>query len=183
MAGLVRYEIKNEASLKAQSQNVVDKVAFELGFQTKRKELNIQIRFKKGATHANWCNGKSVLSEDLINMLVSGYRCRKPGRIRRTGATVPARPVFDNYLELYSERMRDTVIKTFQTYSHWSIPDRCRMAGKKIIDDFKKQIYSGSLGLAPNQGKYALRKMGAGYGDIPLVATKKLFEDLEVVVE
>lgn len=180
---MIRYEIENEASLKAHSQDVADKVAFELGFQTKKKELHIKIRFKKGASHTNWRNNKSILSEDLINILVSGYRCRKPGRKRRTGVTVPARPVFDNYLELYSEHMRDIVIKTFQTYSHWSIRERCRMAGKKIIEDFKKQIYTGSLGLASNQGKYALRKMGAGYGDIPLVATKKLFEDLEVVIE
>lgn len=183
MAALIHYEIENEASLKAHSQDVADKVAFELGFQTKKKELSIKIRFKKGASHTNWHNNKSILSEDLINILVTGYRGRKPGRKRRTGATVPARPVFDSYLEHYSERMRDIVIKTFQTYSHWSIRERCRMAGKKIIEDFKKQIYTGSLGLASNQGKYALRKMGAGYGDIPLVATKKLFEDLEVVIE
>lgn len=180
MAGFVRYEIENEASLKAHSQDVADKVAFELGFETKRKQLDIKIRFKKGASHANWINSKHSPDADvLIGYLVNGYKCG--GRAK--GASVKPRPVFDNYADKYSEDMKEIVVQTFRTYSHWSVPDRCVVAGRKIMEDFKKKIYSGSLGLVKNEGKYLELKLKYGKGDIPLVATKKLFDALEVVIE
>ena len=50
------------------------------------------------------------------------------------------------------------------------------------MEDLKHKIYSGSIALASNKGKYLKDKRAAGYGDIPLVATKTLFEDLEVVI-
>lgn len=182
MAGFVRYDITNAQTLKSHSQQVLDKTAFDLGFDTARKSINIKIRFKKGASHRNWNNGKMMNSQALANMLVNGYRCRKPGHTRRTGVRVPPRPVFDNYLSLYSEEMRNIVIDTFNKYKGRSVKERCEIAGERIMYDFKRKIYQGSLGLADNQGQYLIRKMGAGLGDTPLVASKTLFEDLEVIV-
>lgn len=182
MAGFVKYDITNAQTLKAHSQQVLDKTLFDLGIETARKQLDIIIRFKKGASHKNWLTGQMVNSQALANMLINGYRCRKPGRSRRTGKRVPPRPVFDNYLSLYSQEMRDIVVDTFNKYKNRSIKERCEIAGERIMDDFKRKIYQGSVGLEVNHGNYAIRKLGAGYGDIPLVATKALFEDLEVIV-
>lgn len=182
MAGYVRYEFENEQTLKSHSQQVLDKTAFELGFDTARKSIQIIIRFKRGASHKNWLTGQWVSSQALANMLVNGYRCRKPRHARRTGKRVPPRPVFDNYVSLYSQDMTQIVVDTFRRYKRYSIKERSVIAGERIMQDFKKKIYSGSLALEQNHGKYAVRKFGAGYGDIPLVASKSLFEDLEVIV-
>ena len=177
MAGFISYQIENEQSLKEHSQELVDKVAFELGFKTKRKEVRLAIRFAKGASHTNWRTGQTTYdAEELARLLVRGFRSKHGERIR-------PRPFFKNYMNYYSEDVRDIVIETFRIYSHWSVTNRCYMAGKRILEDFKRKVYTGSLGLAGNQGKYALRKIGAGYGDLPLVVTKAMFEALEVVVE
>lgn len=175
MAGYIRYEFENEQTLKAQSTEVLNKVAFGLGFETARKSLNIKIRFKKGASHRSWNSGSLLPSQELAMYLVKGFRAgRKHKRI-------PKRPVFDLYLQEYSEEIADICAYAFR--SSGSIRERAKRAGEAIKNDFKRRIYQGSFDLAPNTGKYAKRKWGAGYGDIPLVATKKLFEDLEVVVE
>ena len=50
------------------------------------------------------------------------------------------------------------------------------------MEDMKHKIYSGSIPLAANHGRYLKKKRAMGYGDIPLVASKMLFEDLEVVI-
>ena len=175
MAGYVRYEFENEQTLRAQSTEVLNKVAIGLGFETARKSLNIKIRFKKGASHRSWNSGSLLPSQELALYLVKGFRAgRKHKRI-------PKRPVFDMYLEEYSEEIADMCAYAFRTKG--SVRERALKAGNMIMADFKRRIYQGSFNLAPNTGKYAIRKWGAGYGDIPLVATKKLFEDLEVVVE
>ena len=96
---------------------------------------------------------------------------------------MPARPVFENYVALYSNDMKRICAETFKTYSHWSVAQRAEQAGKAIIRDMKKKIASGSLALAPNQGKYAVRKARAGHGDAPFRATGALLKSLEVVVE
>lgn len=175
MAGYIRYEFENEQTLKAQSTEVLNKVAIGLGFETARKSLNIKIRFKKGASHRSWNSGSLLPSQELAMYLVKGFRAgRKHKRI-------PKRPVFDMYLEEYSEEIADICAYAFR--GSGTIKERAKRAGEAIKNDFKRRIYQGSFDLAPNTGKYAKRKWGAGYGDIPLVATKKLFEDLEVVVE
>lgn len=175
MAGYIRYEFENERTLKAQSTEVLNKVAIGLGFETARKSLNIKIRFKKGASHRSWNSGSLLPSQELAMYLVKGFRAgRKHKRI-------PKRPVFDMYLEEYSEEIADICAYAFRRSG--TIKERAKRAGEAVKEDFKRRIYQGSFNLAPNTGKYAKRKWGAGYGDIPLVATKKLFEDLEVVVE
>lgn len=175
MAGYIRYEFENEQTLKAQSTEVLNKVAIGLGFETARKSLNIKIRFKKGASHRSWNSGSLLPSQELAMYLVKGFRAgRKHKRI-------PKRPVFDMYLEEYSEEIADICAYAFR--GSGTIRERAKRAGEAVKNDFKRRIYQGSFDLAPNTGKYAKRKWGAGYGDIPLVATKKLFEDLEVVVE
>lgn len=175
MAGYIRYEFENEQTLKAQSTEVLNKVAIGLGFETARKSLNIKIRFKKGASHRSWNSGSLLPSQELAMYLVKGFRAgRKHKRI-------PKRPVFDLYLQEYSEDIADMCAYAFR--GSGTIRERAKRAGEAIKNDFKRRIYQGSFDLAPNTGKYAKRKWGAGYGDIPLVATKKLFEDLEVVVE
>lgn len=174
MAGYVRYELENEQTLKAQSQEVLEKTAIGLGFESARKSINIKIRFKKGASHRSWNSGSLVESQELAMYLVNGFRAgRKHKRI-------PARPVFDQYLELYGDEIHDICVHEFRR--HVSIRERAERAGLAVMRDFKRRIYQGSFSLAPNTGKYAKRKMGAGYGDTPLVATKALFEDLEVIV-
>lgn len=175
MAGYIRYEFENEQTLKAQSTEVLNKVAIGLGFETARKSLNIKIRFKKGASHRSWNSGSLLPSQELAMYLVKGFRAgRKHKRI-------PKRPVFDMYLQEYSEEIADICAYAFR--GSGTIRQRAKRAGEAIKRDFQRRIYQGSFNLAPNTGKYAKRKWGAGYGDIPLVATKKLFEDLEVVVE
>lgn len=174
MSGYVRYELENEQTLKAQSQELLNKTAVRLGFDTSRKSIRILIRFRKGASHRSWNSGSLLESQQLALYLVNGFRAgRKHKRI-------PARPVFDEYLELYGEEIRDICVREFRR--HVSIRERAMNAGEAVLRDFKHRIYQGSFALAPNTGKYAKRKMGAGYGDIPLVATKALFEDLEVVI-
>lgn len=175
MAGYVRYEFENEQTLRAQSTEVLNKVAFGLGFETARKSLNIKIRFKKGASHRSWNSGSLLPSQELALYLVKGFRAGKKHK------RIPKRPVFDMYLEEYSEEIADMCAYAFRTKG--SVRERALRAGNMIMADFKRRIYQGSFNLAPNTGKYARRKWGAGYGDVPLVATKKLFEDLEVVVE
>ena len=174
MAGYVRYELENEQTLKAQSQEVLEKTAIGLGFESARKSISIKIRFKKGASHRSWNSGSLVESQELAMYLVNGFRAgRKHKRI-------PARPVFDQYLELYGDEIHDICVHEFRR--HVSIRERAERAGLAVMRDFKRRIYQGSFSLAPNTGKYAKRKMGAGYGDTPLVATKALLEDLEVIV-
>ena len=175
MAGYIRYEFENEQTLKAQSTEILNKTAIGLGFESARKSINIKIRFKKGASHRSWNSGSLLPSQELALYLVKGFRAgRKHKRI-------PKRPVFDMYLEEYSEEIADICAYAFR--GKGTIRQRAKKAGEAILQDFKRRIYQGSFNLAPNTGKYAKRKWGAGYGDIPLVATKKLFEDLEVVVE
>jgi hypothetical protein len=175
MAGYVRYELENEQTLKAQSQELLNKTAIGLGFESARKQVRIIIRFKKGASHRSWNSGSLLPSQELAMYLVKGFRAGIKHK------RIPARPVFDQYLEYYGEEIHDICVREFRR--HVSIRERAERAGLAIMRDFKRRIYQGSFNLAPNTGKYAKRKMGAGYGDIPLVATKKLFEDLEVVVE
>lgn len=175
MAGYIRYEFENEQTLKAQSTEVLNKVAIGLGFETARKSLNIKIRFKKGASHRSWNSGSLLPSQELAMYLVKGFRAGKKHK------RIPKRPVFDLYLQEYSEEIADICAYAFR--GSGTVKERAKRAGEAIKNDFKRRIYQGSFDLAPNTGKYAKRKWGAGYGDIPLVATKKLFEDLEVVVE
>ena len=174
MAGYIRYEFENEQTLKAQSTEILNKTAIGLGFESTRKSVDIKIRFKKGASHRSWNSGSLLPSQELAIYLVKGFRAG------RTHKRIRARPVFDQYMEYYSDDIRDICIRKFR--HHVSIRERAENAGKAIMQDFKRKIYQGSFNLAPNTGKYAKRKMGVGYGDTPLVATKALFEDLEVVV-
>lgn len=175
MAGYIRYEFENEQTLKAQSTEILNKTAIGLGFESARKSINIKIRFKKGASHRSWNSGSLLPSQELAIYLVKGFRAGKKHK------RIPKRPVFDMYLEEYSEEIADICAYAFR--GKGTIRQRAKKAGEAILYDFKRRIYQGSFNLAPNTGKYAKRKWGAGYGDIPLVATKKLFEDLEVVVE
>lgn len=175
MAGYIRYEFENEQTLKAQSTEILNKTAIGLGFESARKSINIKIRFKKGASHRSWNSGSLLPSQELAIYLVKGFRAGKKHK------RIPKRPVFDMYLEEYSEEIADICAYAFR--GKGTIRQRAKKAGEAILQDFKRRIYQGSFNLAPNTGKYAKRKWGAGYGDIPLVATKKLFEDLEVVVE
>lgn len=175
MAGYIRYEFENEQTLKAQSTEILNKTAIGLGFESARKSINIKIRFKKGASHRSWNSGSLLPSQELAIYLVKGFRAGKKHK------RIPKRPVFDMYLEEYSEEIADICAYAFR--GKGTIRQRAKKAGEAILHDFKRRIYQGSFNLAPNTGKYAKRKWGAGYGDIPLVATKKLFEDLEVVIE
>lgn len=174
MSGYVKYELKNEQTLKAQSQELLNKTAFKFGIDTARKSLTIIIRFKKGASHRSWNSGSLLTSQQLALYLVGGFHAGKGHK------HIPKRPVFDMYLEEYSEEITNICVQAFRTSG--TIRERAEKAGEAILRDFKRKIYEGSFNLAPNTGKYAKRKWGAGYGDTPLVATKKLFEDLEVIV-
>ena len=175
MAGYVRYEFENEQTLKAQSTEILNKTAIKLGFESARKSINIKIRFKKGASHRSWNSGSLLPSQELALYLVKGFRAGSKHK------RVPKRPVFDMYLQEYSEEIAAICAYAFR--GSGTVKERAKRAGEAIMHDFKRRIYQGSFNLAPNTGKYAKRKWGADYGDIPLVATKKLFEDLEVVVE
>jgi hypothetical protein len=171
---LVSYKVENEQQLKSHSQQLVDKATLDLGFTTARRDLTIRIGFKKGASHVSW-NSKSVVSSAaLAKWLMSGFRAGGRRRIK-------ARPAFDNYLQYHSEEMRDICVQAFKR--HDSIRNKAYAAGKAVMNDIKRKIYQGSLGLAPNMGKYAEKKYGKGYGDIPLVATKALLNDMEVTIE
>ena len=175
MAGYVNYEIENEQQLKTHSQEVIDKTAVELGFTTARKEITIKIGFKKGASHKSWNSGAMVSSQRLANWLVRGFRAG------RTHKRIKGRPVFDQYLQFHSTEMKWICVNTFRR--HDSIRNKAYIAGQKVLEHMKHLIYQGSFYLAPNMGKYAEKKDARGYGDIPLVATKSLFEDLEVTIE
>lgn len=174
MAGFIEYDIVNEQQLKAHSQQVVDKVALQLGFTTAKKGLTVRIQMRKGVGHRSWNSGATVTSEALIRWLTHGFRAgSKHKRIK-------GRPVFDEYLSLYSEDIANMCALAFR--GSGSIREKSLRAGRAVLNDLKKKIYQGSFNLASNTGKYALRKWGAGYGDVPLVATKHLFEALEVVI-
>lgn len=175
MAGVISYNIENGSQLKNNTQQIVDKTAVKLGFSTARKSVQIKIRFKKGASHRSWNSGKMLPSQKLADLLVRGFRAGKAHK------RIKARPVFDKYLEEYSDDMREICIRAFR--AHDSIQNKAYTAGLRIMRDLKRKIYRGSFNLAPNRGEYANRKQAKGYGDIPLVATKALFEDLEVVIE
>lgn len=175
MAGFVSYDIENNSQLKNNTQQIIDKTAIKLGFSTARKSLTIKIRFKKGASHRSWNSGEMLPSQRLAEYLVKGFKAGKAHK------RIKARPVFDKYLEEYSEEMKEICVRAFR--AHDSIRNKAYTAGLRIMRDLKRKIYSGSFNLAPNRGEYAARKWAKGYGDVPLVAQKKLFEDLEVVIE
>lgn len=176
MAGMIAYEITNQSQLKEHTQEVIDKTALELGFTTAGKSLTIKIRMRKGVGHRSWNSKGSVVdSEELFRWLTGGFRAgAKHKRIR-------GRPVFDQYIQLYSEDIAIMCAVAFK--GSGTIMEKSYRAGQMVLSDLKKKIYQGSFNLAPNHGKYAARKWGAGYGDVPLVATKALMNTLEVVVE
>ena len=176
MAGLISYEITNKNQLQSMTEQVINKTAVQLGFTTARKSLTIKIRFKKGASHKSWNSGKMTESQQLAKWLTGGFKAG--GRSPR----IAKRPVFDKYMELYSDHVKNICAQVFKTYSHYSVRDRAYIAGRRVMEDMKRKIYSGSIPLASNHGQYLKKKRAAGYGDIPLVATKMLFEDLEVVI-
>lgn len=172
----VEYTFDNERQLRSQSQEVLNKTALKLGFNTARKSLTIKIRMKKGVSHRSWNSGKAVTdSEELFRWLVSGFRAGKQKK------RIRGRPVLDQYVQLYSEDIAIMCAVAFR--GSGNITEKCYRAGEMILADLKHKIYQGSFNLAPNRGKYAERKWGAGYGDVPLVATKALINTLEVVVE
>ena len=175
MAGFVSYSIENGSQLKNNTQQLINKTAYDIGFTTARKSLHIIIRFKKGASHRSWNSGKMLPSQKLAEYLVKGFKAGKAHK------RIKARPVFDRYLEEYSEEMKEICVRAFR--AHDSIHNKAYTAGLRIMRDLKRKIYNGSFNLAPNRGDYAARKWAKGYGDVPLVATKSLFEDLEVVIE
>lgn len=168
------YNLTEQLQLKNISQEVVNKTAVKLGFTTARKSLKIRIRFKKGASHKSWNSGKLTDSQELAEWLTGGFRAG--GRSPR----IAKRPVFDRYLELYSQEIKDLCVRAFK--GSGSIKEKAYKAGRLVLNDMKHKIYSGSIPLALNHGQYLKRKRAAGYGDTPLVATKQLFEDLEVVI-
>ena len=172
----IEYEIKNQPQLKGHSQEVLNKTAVKLGFTTARKQITIKIRMKKGVGHRSWNSPRSVVdSEELFKWLTGGFHA---GRQRKR---IRGRPVLDQYIQIYSEDIANMCAAAFR--GSGSIREKSYRAGVMIMNDLKHKIYQGSFNLAPNHGKYAERKLGAGYGDIPLVATKRLMETLEVVVE
>lgn len=175
MAGFVSYEIENGNQLKSHSQEVVNKTAIDLGFTTARKDLTIRIGFKKGASHLSWNSGAEVSSQKLAKWLMTGFRA---GKARKR---IRARPVFDQYLQFHSTEMKWICVNEFKRSG--TIATKAVRAGRAVMEHMKHLIYQGSFYLAPNTGKYAQKKERAGYGDIPLVATKALFKDLEVTIE
>jgi len=170
---VVRYSIQNQGQLRQQSQRVVNKTALELGFTTARKSLTIKIRFKKGASHTSWNSGKEVSTRKLARWLMGGFHAGK------AKVYVTARPAFEEYTQNYSQHIRDICVEVFRHSG--TIHDKALRAGNAIKADMTRKVYEGSLNLAANVGKYAERK-AAHYGDIPLVATKALMNDLEVVI-
>ena len=169
----VSYNFENEQQLKSHSQHLIDKTTLDLGFTTARRDLTIRIDFRKGASHISW-NSKSVVpTATLARWLMSGFRAGGRRRIK-------ARPVFDLYLQYYSDEMRDICVRAFR--QRGSIRNKAYAAGVAVMNDIKHKIYEGSFNLAPNMGKYAEKKFSKGYGDVPLVATKALLKDMEVTV-
>lgn len=175
MSELITYDITNRSQLKQTTQQVINNTAIDLGFTTARKSIDIRIRFAKGASHCNWMTGQYVESQQLALWLVKGF---KAGRAHKK---IRGRPVFDQYLAFHKDEMKNICVRVFN--GSGSIRDKAQRAGEEVLRDLKRRIYQGSFYLAPNGGTYAIRKMRAGLGDTPLVAAKRLFEDLEVVVE
>lgn len=173
MAGVIHYNIKNKNQLKQHTQQVVNKTALDLGFTTARKSLTIKIRFKRGASHVSWNSGSEVSSQRLARWLMGGFHAGK------TRVPVAARPAFEEYTQNYSIRIKNICKEAFAKSG--TIRDKSYKAGVAVMEDMKHKIYEGSLNLAANSGKYAQQKL-ARYGDIPLVATKSLLNDLEVVI-
>lgn len=168
------------ASANTKADVVAEKTAIALGFESPRRAVHIKIRFKKGVSHTSWCSKSSIDDvRALADLLIKGYRIKK-GRAK--GVSVPARPIFDNYMANYGNEVIYIVEKAFTTYRKWSVKDRARKAGENIMKHLQEKTYNGSIGLAANQGKYAARK-AAKYGDAPFVATRDLLHNLEVVVE
>lgn len=158
-----------------------NKLSQKLGFKTPKKEVHIVIRFKHGA-HTSWLSRKSVMDMvDLAAILIKGFRTNARGGGHSHSTNVPGRPIFSAYMQYYRQDAIELCKRAFKTYSHWSVQDRAKMAGRYIIKDIQQKAYKGSLGLASNQGKYAQRKF-AKYGDAPFVATKTLLNNLVVVV-
>lgn len=174
MAGFISYEIENQGQLKQQTQQVIDRTAIELGFKTARKGLDIVIKFAEGASHSSWNSSSLTDSQQLALWLTGGFRAGK-SRTR-----IPARPVFSNYVNFHRDEIKNRCVQAFQ--GSGSIETKALRAGEEILEDLKRQIYRGSLYVAPNSGDYARRKLKKGYGDIPFVATKDLLEDLEVQI-
>lgn len=175
MAGFISYEIENQGQLKQQTQEVLNRTAVALGFDTARKSLDITIRFAKGASHQSWSAGSVTSSQQLALWLTGGFRAGK-GHVR-----VPPRPALDNYVHFHSAEIKNRCVQAFQASG--TIRDKAYKAGVEIMEDLKRQVYRGSLYLIPNSGSYRKRKMRHGYGDVPFVATKALMKDLEVVIE
>ena len=174
MSGMVSYNITNESQLKQQAAHVFDGVSFDLGFTTARKSIDIEIRFKHGASHQSWNSGSMTEVQQLAQWLVSGFHAGKQK------IPVPGRPVFDNYLAYYSDTMYDICIKAFN--GSGTIAEKAERAGRLILRDFKRKIYTGSLAVDGNSAIYGKRKRRKGYGDAPFIATNALLSDLEVVI-
>ena len=173
MSGVIHYNIRNEQQLKQHTQQVVNNIALDLGFTTARKSLTIRIRFKPGASHVSWNSGSEVSAQRLARWLMGGFHAGK------AHIPITARPAFEEYTQNYSIHIKNICKEAFR--KRGTIQDKAYAAGQAILEDMKRKIYEGSLNLAPNTGKYAKRKM-AHYGDIPLVATKSLLNDLEVII-
>ena len=175
---------------KTSAYTVTNNLEYKLGFKSPKRAVDITIRFKRGVSHTSWTSPKSSINDvaRLAALLIKGYKAKAykggtSGGSRGTPSVrFPARPIFTNYKELYGDEMRQIVINAFRTYSHWGVAQRAERAGKAIIRDMQRKVYSGSLGLAANQGKYAAKK-AARYGDVPFVATKALMEHMEVVIQ
>lgn len=169
---------------------VAESLAYKLGFTSPKRHVSITIRFKPGASHTSWTSKKSSIRDcaELAAKLVQGYRTKsyKGPRTSRhrdiVYSTIPARPIFDAYMDLYEEEAIELCVRAFKTYSHWSVKQRAEQAGKAIIRDMCNRTREGALGLYPNQGKYAAKKMRYGYGNAPFIATGELLRNLEVVV-
>lgn len=165
-----------EVISKTTAEMAANALYTKLGFKTARKEVRIIIKFKHGV-HTSWVSRKAYMdAEKLAETLIRGFKTPR-------GKAAPGRPIFGAYMALYRQDAVELCRKAFKTYSHWSVQDRAKMAGKYIIKDIQSKAYKGSLNLAANQGKYLTRKIGAGYGDAPFVATKSLLNNLTVVVQ
>lgn len=166
---------------KTTAEMAANKLSQKLGFKTPKKEVHIMIRFKHGA-HTSWLSKKSQMDMvDLAAILIKGFRTNARGGGRSHSTDVPGRPIFSAYMQYYRQDAIELCRKAFKTYSHWSVQDRAKMAGKYIIKDIQQKAYKNSLGLAANRGKYAQRKLSR-YGDAPFVATKTLLNNLVVVI-
>ena len=76
--------------------------------------------------------------------------------------------------------MYDICIKAFN--GSGTIAEKAERAGRLVLRDFKRKIYTGSLAVDGNSAVYGKRKRRKGYGDTPFVATNALLSDLEVVI-